>query len=57
MGVQAMAQQRLPLADELKRLVDDLRADRDVWRDQAQRLALPSPEPTKSWWRWLRSTG
>ena len=35
----------------------DTRRDRDAWRDQAQRLALPSPpapEPV-SWWRWLRT--
>ena len=30
---------------------------RDAWRDQAQRLALPSPQPKQSLWRWLRSAG
>ncbi len=34
-----------------------LRCDRDAWRDQAQRLALPSPQPKQSLWRWLRSAG
>ncbi len=33
------------------------RQERDHWRDQAQRLALPKPiEPEQpTWWRWLRS--
>ena len=45
-------------------LVADLRQDRDAWREQAQRLALPAPKPDEAtprtqttWWRWLRSTG
>jgi hypothetical protein len=37
------------------------RADRDAWREQAQRLALPAPKPVEQpplgWWAWLRSTG
>jgi hypothetical protein len=35
-------------------LIDDLREDRDRWRDQATRL-LPTPQPAKrrGWWRWL----
>lgn len=46
------------LVAELRAVIADLRADRDHWRDQAQRLALPAPKPVeKSWWRWLRSTG
>jgi hypothetical protein len=44
------------LAD-MKGQRDDMRIDRDHWRDQAQRLALPSPAPSMTWWRWLRSTG
>jgi len=42
--------------------VEDLKRDRDEWRTQAMRLALPklepalSPPPTTRW-RWLRSTG
>jgi hypothetical protein len=57
----ALAHQRAALAEErlgeLKAMLADLRCDRDAWRDQAQRLALPSPQPTMSLWRWLRSTG
>lgn len=38
----------------------DLRAERDQWRDQAQRLALPKPAAAVAapltWWRWLRTT-
>jgi hypothetical protein len=48
------------LVQELRRVIEDLRQDRDQWREQAQRLALPKPEPEKppmTWWRWLRSTG
>jgi hypothetical protein len=59
----AIAQQRAVLAEErlteFKAMLEDMRCDRDAWRDQAQRLALPKPaEPTPvSWWRWLRSAG
>jgi hypothetical protein len=57
----AMAHQRTAQAEErlaeLKAMLEDLRQDRDAWRDQAQRLALPSPQSSRSWWRWLRSTG
>ena len=42
---------------ELKALVDDLRRDRDAWRDQAQTRVLPAPGAKMSWWQWLRSTG
>jgi hypothetical protein len=56
-----MAQQRTAQAEErlseLKAMLEDMRSDRDAWRDQAQRLTLPSPQPSLSWWRWLRSTG
>src|SRR3954447_25767385 len=31
------------LIAELHRVIDDLRQDRDEWREQAQRLALPMP--------------
>jgi hypothetical protein len=37
---------------ELYKLVDDLRADRDAWREQAQRVALRVP-PRRRWW-WSR---
>jgi hypothetical protein len=56
-------QQRAELAEErlseLKTILEDLRCDRDAWRDQAQRLALPKTADAKpmSLWRWLRSTG
>jgi hypothetical protein len=30
------------LVSELRAVIDDLRRDRDAWRDQAQRLALPA---------------
>ena len=48
------------LVAELRAVIADLRQDRDQWREQAQRLALPAPrpaEPPVTWWRWLRSTG
>jgi hypothetical protein len=32
------------LAD-LKVMLEELRGERDAWREQAQRLALPKPEP------------
>jgi hypothetical protein len=45
--------------EDLKRLMEDLRQDRDSWRGQAERLALapppPSPSPApprRSWWPW-----
>ena len=31
------------LVAQLHRVIDDLRQDRDQWREQAQRLALPKP--------------
>jgi hypothetical protein len=48
------------LVAELRTVIADLRADRDAWRNQAQRFALPKPEPElepMTLWRWLRSTG
>lgn len=51
------------LVAELRAVIADLRADRDEWRNQAQRLALTSPIPSRApepkprtLWRWLRST-
>jgi hypothetical protein len=29
----------------MKAMLEDMRAERDAWREQAQRLALPKPEP------------
>jgi predicted flap endonuclease-1-like 5' DNA nuclease len=37
-----MTQQRLA---ELKAMLDEMRMERDAWRDQALRLALPAPVP------------
>ena len=57
----AMAQRRAAMAEEklgeLKTLLDDIRKDRDAWRDQAQGRLLPAPAAKLTWWRWLRSTG
>jgi hypothetical protein len=60
----ALAEARLldlkAMLEEMRGGVQDLKQDRDEWRTQAQRLALPRPEgkPTPtSLWRWLRSTG
>jgi len=40
----------------LRGTIEDLRRDRDSWREQAQRLALPAPTPTaRSRWWWRRS--
>ena len=30
---------------DLKAMLDEMRTERDAWREQAQRLALPKPEP------------
>jgi hypothetical protein len=49
-----LTQQRLA---ELKAMLDEMRMERDAWRDQALRLALPAPAPSITLWRWLRSTG
>jgi hypothetical protein len=53
--------EKATLIAELRGVIADLRADRDAWREQAQRLALPAPKPVEQpplgWWAWLRSTG
>src|SRR5918997_1081934 len=33
-----------------RRRSEELRADRDAWRAQAERLALPAPVPARRWW-------
>jgi len=52
---------RLTLAEErltdLKAMLEDMRRERDAWREQAQTRLLPAPAATMSWWRWLRKTG
>jgi hypothetical protein len=40
------------LAD-LKTALDELRSDRDAWREQAQRLAIADQRVRRSWWRRL----
>jgi hypothetical protein len=50
----ALAEQRL---SDLKAMLEDMRRDRDAWREQAQTRLLPAPAVPLSWWRWLRTTG
>jgi hypothetical protein len=50
----ALAEERLT---ELKAMLEDMRRDRDAWREQAQTRVLPAPAAQMSWWRWLRTTG
>jgi hypothetical protein len=46
----ALAERQLA---DLRRMLDDIKSDRDQWRDQAQRLALPNP--SRRWWQWRRA--
>ena len=48
----------------LREMADDLRAQRDKWQQQAERLALAPPQPSapqpaappsRGWWLWRRS--
>jgi hypothetical protein len=48
----ALAEERLT---ELKAMLEDMRRDRDAWREQAQTRLLPAA--AMSWWQWLRTTG
>jgi len=45
---------RLTLAEErlseLKAMLEDMRRDRDAWREQAQTRLLPAPAARMSWW-------
>ena len=59
-SVLADAEQRAAIAEQrvldLRDTVDDLR--RDLWREQAQRLALPAQQPVqrrRRWWPWRRA--
>jgi hypothetical protein len=50
-SVLADAEQRAAIAEQrvldLRDTIDDLRRDRDIWREQAQRLALPAQQPVR----------
>ena len=52
---------RLTLAEErlseLKVMLEDMRRDRDAWREQAQTRLLPAPAARMSWWPWRRTAG
>jgi hypothetical protein len=52
---------RLTLAEErladLKAMLEDMRRDRDAWREQAQTRLLPAPAAPMSWWPWRRTAG
>ena len=50
----ALAEERLT---ELKAMLEDMRRDRDAWREQAQTRVLPAPAAPRPWWRRLRTTG
>jgi hypothetical protein len=50
----ALAEERL---SDLKAMLEDMRRDRDAWREQAQTRMLPAPATPMSLWRWLRTTG
>jgi excisionase family DNA binding protein len=41
--------------DAEKRRAEDLRGERDRWAAQAERLALPKPEPVRQPWWWRRA--
>jgi hypothetical protein len=46
------------LLEAERRRADELRADRDAWREQAQRLILPTPFPPqlRGWWPFRRAS-
>ena len=50
----ALAEERL---SELKAMLEDMRRDRDAWREQAQTRLLPAPAARMSWWSWRRTAG
>ena len=50
----ALTEERLT---ELKAMLEDMRRDRDAWREQAQTRMLPAPAAPTSWWRWQRTAG
>jgi ATPase subunit of ABC transporter with duplicated ATPase domains len=52
---------RLTLAEErlseLKAMLEDMRSDRDAWREQAQTRLLSAPAARMRWWPWRRAAG
>jgi len=52
----SLAEQRLA---DLKAMLNEMRTERDAWREQAQRLSLPKPnEQLKTaWWRSAGAVG
>jgi hypothetical protein len=52
----ALKSENAALKELIRRLdqdKQDLKTDRDIWRAQAERLALAGP-PRRSWWPWRR---
>jgi hypothetical protein len=49
-----MAEERL---SELKAMLEDMRRDRDAWREQAQTRLLPAPAARMPLWPWRRTAG
>ena len=45
------------VSDLLRSQLVDVRTDRDAWREQAARLALPAPEAEPKWPWWKRLAG
>jgi excisionase family DNA binding protein len=41
--------------EDERRRCDELRVERDRWAAQAERLALPKPEPVRRSWWWRRA--
>src|ERR1700724_1084870 len=54
---EANARTALHRLADLKAMLDEMRTERDAWRDQAQRLGLAAAAPSITLWAWLRSTG
>lgn len=53
-GIEAASIPHRREIEMLREQLAELKADRDAWREQAQRLALPAPEERSSRrWRWF----